>query len=47
MRVPNFIQQVSRAFLDDFSLDGKTECYGYFLCRIDDDHWAAVNNSIG
>lgn len=48
MRVPEFIQAVSRAFLTEFSLDGgKTECFGLFLCRIADEHYAAVNNLTG
>ena len=48
MRVPHFIEEVSRAFLECFSLDGgKTECYGYFLCRLEEEHYAAVNNSMG
>ena len=47
MRVLKFIQTVSKAFLDEFSLDGQTECFGYFICRISDEHYAAVNNSVG
>lgn len=48
MKIPNFVTNVSRAFLDDFSLDGgKTECLGLFLCRLDDEHFAAVNNTRG
>lgn len=48
MKIPNFVTNVSRAFLDDFSLDGgKTECLGLFLCRLDDEHFAAVNNTWG
>ena len=46
MRIPTFIQAVSRGFLDNYSLDGgKTECYGLFLCRLEEEHYIAVNNS--
>lgn len=48
MRDLVFIQTVSPGFLDCYSLDGgKTECYGYFLCHLDDEHWAAIDNSMG
>lgn len=43
-----FIERVSPAFLETLSLDGgRTECRGYFLCRLGDEHYAAVNNFMG
>ena len=48
MKKSGFIEQVSRAFLDTFSLDGgETEVLGKFLCRDSDEHWIAVNNEGG
>lgn len=43
-----FIERVSPAFLETLSLDGgRTECRGYFLCKLGDEHYAAVNNFMG
>ena len=48
MKIPSFVTNVSRAFLDDFSLDGgRTECFGLFICRLEDEHFVAVNNQRG
>ena len=46
MRDLRLIQTAGRDFLRDFSVDG-TECFGFFLCKLDDEHYAAVNNSGG
>lgn len=47
-KIPEFVVNVSRSFLDDFSLDGgRTECYGLFICRLEDEHFVAVNNQRG
>ena len=47
-KIPDFVVNVSRAFLDDFSLDGgRTECFGLFICRLEDEHYVAVNNTRG
>jgi hypothetical protein len=45
---PVSIVEVSRGFLDTLSLDGgETECFGLFVCRIEEERYAAINNRWG
>lgn len=48
MRGPKYIENVSLGFLDELSLDGgRTECFGRFLCRVEEERYIAVNNKRG
>lgn len=45
---PVSIVEVSRGFRDTLSLDGgETECFGLFVCRIDEERYTAINNRWG